>query len=75
MQEKPVEQVRLFIRDQITGRRLFNRKALLALGINPVEAQERGFQISLPSSALVSSYLPSEAEGLRQLGRPHGWSR
>jgi hypothetical protein len=54
MQEKPVEQVSLFIRDQITGRHLFNREALLALGINPAEAQERGFRISLPASALGS---------------------
>ena len=50
MQEKPVEQVRLFIRDQITGRHMFNSEALLALGINPTEAQSRGFQISLTSS-------------------------
>jgi hypothetical protein len=54
MQEKPVEQVRLFLRDQITGRHLFNREALLALGINPTEAQSRGFQISLKASALGS---------------------
>jgi hypothetical protein len=65
MQEKPVEQVSLFIRDQITGRHLFNREALLALGINPAEAQERGFQISLPASALERDRL-----GLNRLGIP-----
>ena len=54
MREKPVEQVRILIRDQITGRHIFSFEALLALGINPVEAQERGFQISLPASALGS---------------------
>jgi hypothetical protein len=52
MQEKPVEKVRLFIRDQITGRHTFNSEALLALGIDPAEAQARGFQISLTASAL-----------------------
>ena len=52
MQEKPVEQVRLFIRDQITGRHMLNCEALLALGINPAEAQARGFQISLTASVL-----------------------
>jgi hypothetical protein len=41
MQEKPVEQVSLFIRDQITGRHLFNREALLALGINPASERAR----------------------------------
>jgi hypothetical protein len=44
MQEKSNEQVRLFIRDQTTGRHSFNPEALRALGINPAEAQERGFQ-------------------------------
>jgi hypothetical protein len=65
MQEKPVEQVGLFIRDQITGRHLFNREALLALGINPAEAQERGFQISLPASALGS--IPLKTSGYDHL--------
>jgi len=46
MQEKPSEQVTLFIRDQTTGHHMFNPEALLALGINPTEAQERGFQIT-----------------------------
>jgi hypothetical protein len=54
MQEKPVEQVRLFIRDKITGRHMFNSEALLALGINLAEAQSRGFQINLTASALGS---------------------
>jgi hypothetical protein len=56
MQEKPNEQVRLFIRDQATGRHLFNPEALRALGINPAEAQERGFQIT-PRSEAVQSFL------------------
>lgn len=55
MQEKPNEQVRLFIRDQITGHHMFNPEALVALGINPAEAQERGFQISLTASVLATT--------------------
>jgi hypothetical protein len=53
MQEKPNEQVRLFIRDQTTGRHMFNPEALRALGIDPAEAQERGFQITPRSEAVV----------------------
>jgi hypothetical protein len=53
MQEKPNEQDKLFIRDQITGRHTFNPEALRALGINPAEAQERGFQITPRSETVV----------------------
>jgi len=53
MPEKPEEQVKLFIRDRTTGRHLFNPEALRALGINPAEAQERGFQITLRSEAVA----------------------
>ena len=53
MQEKPNEQVKLFIRDQTTGRHAFNPEALLALGINPAEAQERGFEITPRSEAVA----------------------
>ena len=53
MQEKPNEQVSLFVRDRITGRYLFNPEALLALGINPADAQERGYQITPRHKAAV----------------------
>jgi hypothetical protein len=46
MQEKANDQVKLFIRNQSIGRHMFNPEALQALGINPAEAQERGFQIT-----------------------------
>jgi hypothetical protein len=39
---------------------MFNSEALLALGIRPAEAQARGFQISLPASALVSRIVRRE---------------
>jgi hypothetical protein len=40
---KSGEEICLFVRDEQTGRLLFNAKALQALGINPVEAQQRGY--------------------------------
>jgi hypothetical protein len=55
MQEKSNEQVSLFVRDRITGRHLFNPAALLALGINPAEAEERGFQITPRREVVVDS--------------------
>jgi len=39
------EEICLFVRDEQTGRFLFNAKALQALGINPVEAQQRGYRL------------------------------
>jgi hypothetical protein len=35
----------LFVRDEQTGRFLYNAEALQALGINPAEAQQRGYPI------------------------------
>jgi hypothetical protein len=54
--KKSGEEICLFVRDEQTGRLLFNAKALQALGINPVEAQQRGYPMK-EQSALV------EAEG------------
>ena len=39
MQRKSDEEIYLFVRDERSGRILFNAKALQALGIDPVEAQ------------------------------------
>ena len=43
MGKKSGEEICLFVRDEQTGRFLFNAKALQALGINPVEALQRGY--------------------------------
>jgi hypothetical protein len=43
MERKSDEEICLFVRDEQTGRFLFNAKALRAFGINPVEAQQRGY--------------------------------
>jgi hypothetical protein len=45
MARKPDEEICLFVRDEQTRRLLFNAKALQALGINPVEARQRGYPI------------------------------
>ena len=45
METKSGEEICLFVRDEQTGRFLFNAKTLQALGINPVEAQQLGYQL------------------------------
>jgi hypothetical protein len=40
--EKSEHQITLFVRDEKTGRYAFNARALKALGVDPVEARERG---------------------------------
>jgi hypothetical protein len=42
MQQKFDNQIALFIRDETTGRYVFNAEALKALGIDPAEARDRG---------------------------------
>ena len=43
MQRNSEDQIALFVRDERTGRRAFNAKALRALGIDPAEARDRGY--------------------------------
>ena len=43
MKSKLDEEICLFVRDAQTRRFLFNAESLEALGINPVEAQQRGY--------------------------------
>lgn len=52
---KPGEEICLFVRDEQTGRFLFNAKALQALGISPVAAQQRGYPLKGQSSALAEA--------------------
>ena len=44
MERKSGEEISLFVRDEQTGRFLFNAKALQALGINPVAASNVGIR-------------------------------
>lgn len=50
METKSDEEIRLFVRDEQSGRFLFNAKALRALGINPVEAEQRGYPLKEQSA-------------------------
>jgi hypothetical protein len=46
MRENSENQIALFIRDDRTGRHLFNVQALKALGIDPAEARDRGYPLA-----------------------------
>jgi hypothetical protein len=50
MDRKWGEEISLFVRDERTGRFLFNAKALKALGINPAAAQQRGYPMKEKSA-------------------------
>ncbi len=43
MERKSDEEISLFVRDEQTGHIHFNAKALHALGINPIQAQQCGY--------------------------------
>jgi len=45
MQIEVEADVSLFVRDQITGRLVFNSKAIEALGLCPAELTERGYAL------------------------------
>jgi hypothetical protein len=46
MRENSENQIALFIRDDRTGRQVFNLQALKALGIDPAEARDRGYPLT-----------------------------
>jgi hypothetical protein len=45
MPQNSDNQITLFIRDEKTGRRAFNPKALKALGVDPAVARELGYPL------------------------------
>ena len=47
MQENSDGQIDLFVRDERTGRHVFNAQALKALGIEPAEARDRGYPLEI----------------------------
>jgi hypothetical protein len=53
-------EVRLFVRDQATGRLVFNSKAVEALGLSPAELVERGYPLEaeIDSPAIVPKNQP-----------------
>ena len=52
MSEKTETYIALFVRDEKTGRRAVNATALRALGIDPVEARDRGYSIKQAEESL-----------------------
>jgi hypothetical protein len=50
MERQSDDQISLFVRDERTGRLVSNAKALQALGINPLEAQQCGYQMKEQSA-------------------------
>jgi hypothetical protein len=55
MERKSDEEISLFVRDEQTGHIHFNAKALHALGINPMQAQQRGYLLKdLPEAPVTA---------------------
>ncbi len=50
MKTKSDENIGLFVRDEQTRRILYNPKALQVLGIDPVQARERGYPMEEQST-------------------------
>jgi hypothetical protein len=55
MPQSSDNQIDLFIRDEKTGRRAFNIKALKALGIDPALARERGYPLREQSESNLAA--------------------
>jgi hypothetical protein len=67
MERKSVEEISLFVRDVQTGHIHFNAKALYALGINPIQAQQCGYLLKeLPDAPDIAG---STARYFTQLSR------
>ncbi len=49
MERKSEEDITIFVRDEESRRVVFNAKALRVLGIDPMEAQQRGYCIKKQS--------------------------
>ena len=67
MERQSDEQISLFVRDKQTGRFVFNAKALQAsAGINPLEAQQCGYQMEgtalADATGLTSSWRSSSSK-------------
>jgi hypothetical protein len=51
MLDKSSEEICLFLRDEQTGRLLFNARAMHALGLDPAQMQECGYLLKEPPEA------------------------
>jgi hypothetical protein len=48
MEDKSGDEICLFVRDEQTGRFLFNARAMQAFGFDPAQMQERGYLLKEP---------------------------
>ena len=60
MERKSAKEICLFVRDEKSGRFLFNPEALEALGISPTKVQQRGY--ALKQSAAVTEAVDVTAD-------------
>ncbi len=59
MERRSDEEISLFVRDENTGRFHFNAKALKALGVDPIHAQDRGYLLKeLPDAPDTTGPVP-----------------
>ena len=56
-------EVSLFVRDRVTGRLVFNSKAIEVLGLSPTELEQRGYplDVEVASPAIVPKDGPVSA--------------
>jgi hypothetical protein len=50
MDRKSDEEIALFVRDEQTGRFLFNDRAIQALGLDPIQLLQRGYPVCGPKT-------------------------
>jgi hypothetical protein len=50
MDRESDEKISIFVRDEETGRLVFNESALQALGLNPAHVQQRGYPVGKPAA-------------------------
>jgi len=63
MQIEADKEVSLFVRDPVTGRLVFNAKAIQVLGLRPVELRQRGYPLDgeIASPTVVPEDQPPSA--------------
>jgi len=55
MDRKSDEEIILFVRDERTGRFLFNDRAVQALGLDPIQLHQCGYPVSGPKTSVPRS--------------------
>jgi hypothetical protein len=59
MDRKSDEEISIFVRNEQTGRFLFNARALQALGLDPAQMQQRGYlvkELEVPKEVSESKF-------------------